>query len=234
MIYLKAKKFRSNYKINNKTDLTRIKKIIHICGYNLSTYSEERFKLISLKLWTEAQTAPAISVIDSNKNITVYYNDKLPSIVQRFALAHELGHIKLRHIHRNLKGPRQEREADKFAEYILSPQNNDKIALIQIDCLIIMACLCILSIGYIFNTSKYQATQQNNFIEQSISETMTDSTVCYYARYSQVYHLYRDCYYLKNSKTVYTNTVNRCNIDRLCSACKRRKNKKVELQNNDG
>lgn len=230
MIYLKAQILRKKYKINSKSSLEYLKLVIHQLGYNLSTYSEEKIKLARLKRDEEMKTAPSLSVIDKKGNITVYYNDTLPSFIQRFALAHEIGHIKLGHTRRNLKGEKQEREADKFAEYLLSPSNNRKIEKIHITCIILCLCLSLVSLYKIFtidDMSEFNSAIIN--IENQKTSTNNNSEIsynitCYYARYSEVYHLYKDCYYLKNSKKIYTDTVDECHLDRLCSACERRKN----------
>lgn len=226
MIKYKAEKFRSKYKINNKTTLSYLKLVIHKLGCNLSTYSDEAIKLATLNLSNKAKTAPALSDMDNFGNITVFYNDQLPIPVQRIALAHELGHIVLGHLRLKHIGNKQERAADKFVEYLLSPKEHKFGTLIQLNCIILCICLCIIALCIVSDTS--EPTQPQSVPNESYSNSINDDTICYYAQHSEVYHLYRDCYYLKNSKTIYTDTVGNCDKERLCSACKRKKYKNKE------
>lgn len=228
MIKYKANKLRSKYQINSKSSLEYLKLVIHKLGYNLSTYSEEKLKLIRLKREKEMQTAPALTIIDSNCNITVYYNDKLSPIVQRFALAHEIGHIVLNHKHRNINGKKQEYEADRFAEYLLAPYSSAKLNALQINCLILCACLCVVMIYSVFReeTSDTSLSSQATAPEQNNAETTNNNQLCYYTKSGEVYHIYRDCYYIKNSKNVTCNTISNSNKKRLCSACEDRHNLK--------
>lgn len=227
MIYFKAKEFRSKYKINSKSSLEYLKMIIHKSGHNLLTYSDEIIKLTALNFREKVNNAPALSLMDDKGNITVYYNDELPMSVQRLALCHELGHIELGHFYLKTIGEKQEKEADKFADYLLSPKNDNKLTWIQIVCSFLCILFCILTLSK-EHTKNINNTKSNTTIPKTVSETtanvITDSTICYYAQYSVVYHLYKDCYYLKNSEKIYTDTVESCGKDRLCSACEHRRN----------
>lgn len=233
MIKYKANKFKSKYKINNKSSAEYLKSVIHKLGCNLLTYSDEVMKLSALNLLKKSKTAPALSDIDDKGNITVFYNDELPFSVQRLALAHELGHIVLGHLYLESIGERQEDEADKFAEYILSPTDNIKIEMIHITCIILCLCLSIVMLCDVFAKNNKTVDVVSNIVIEEYYKSATNviseanaHTVCYYARYSEVYHIYRYCYYLKNSTEIYTNTIGECHLDRLCSACERRLNNK--------
>lgn len=225
MIKYIANKFKSKYKINNKSSAEYLKLVIHLLGCNLLTYSDEVMKLSALNLLKKSKTAPALSDIDNKGNITVFYNDELPLSIQRLALAHELGHIVLEHLSLNVIGENQEREADKFAEYLLSCPNNVKIERIHITCILLCLCISLVSLYNFFNIGDREEFKLNTiskeYVSQSNNSESGNHTTCYYARYSEVYHLYKDCYYLKNSK-IYTDTIEDCHLDRLCSACERR------------
>ena len=231
MIKYKVNKFKFTYKIDNKSSAEYLKLVIHKLGCNLLTYSDEVMKLSALNLLKKSKTAPALSDIDDKGNITVFYNDELPLSVQRLALAHELGHIVLGHLYLKSIGDRQEDEADKFAEYLLSPTDNIKIEKIHITCIILCLCLSIVILCDVFVKNDKTVNVTSNIVTEEYFESATNDiseegthTVCYYARYSEVYHLYKDCYYLKNSNKIYTCTIEDCHLDRLCSACERKLN----------
>ena len=254
MIKYKVNKLRSKFNINNKSSLEDLKTVVHKLGFNLSTYSEEKMKLISLRREQEIQTASSLSVIDSSGNTTIYYNGNLPPAIQRFSLAHEIGHILLGHTRRNLTDKKQEEEADKFASYLLSPQKKRKLIGLQLDCSILCLCIFISAIcGFLSSnlptskeTHNYESALQHNSIAKppqnstiqssqsstvipqhnnTVESTPSNIQLCYFTPSGKVYHLYRDCQHIKNSKQVFTNTVQNSGKERICSTCEYREYK---------
>ena len=73
-------------------------------------------------------------------------------------------------------------------------------------------------------SSNEPAKAVSAYNQSTIEEKLNNNTTCYFTEYGEVYHIYKDCYYLKNSKAVYTTTIGQCRHDRMCSACNRRLN----------
>ncbi len=169
MIYHKALLIKKKFKINSKVTPEYLKFVLHSLNCNVSTYSEERMKLALLGLTKEAKKAPALSVTDEDDNTTVYYNDKLPISTQRIALSHEIGHLVLGHRHKK-KNKRQERDANRFAKYLLSPQN---ILYSTIEC--ILYTLLLMSVAIILLAAFNYVLNDNNNTVNSIFETFNSS-----------------------------------------------------------
>ncbi len=150
MVYYKAKLLRKKYRINTCSGVDYLKMVIHKQGYNIIPYCESTLTLTALGLDKEAQTASALSVIDSNDDVTVYYNSSLPIAQQRIALAHELGHIELNHKHKKMNRSHQEKEADQFARYLLEDNSVHNLMVAIIGVMFILICL-IIALLYIIN-----------------------------------------------------------------------------------
>lgn len=233
MIRYKAKKFKEKYELDNSCSPSYLKFVIHKRGHNVCTYTEEILKLTALKLNKEIKKSPAISLEDDNGEITVYYNDDLPENVQCLALAHEIGHIELGHIRKNSKGQKQEREADEFANIILSKKIKKPLFLTLIKSFLLIPIMCIflviLSIFYpatnrekTFAGFSFELHSSSLEVSSSSPQEHSKNIVCYYSKYGEVYHLYSDCYHLKNSKSVFISTIDKCKLKRVCSVCERR------------
>ena len=240
MVYYKAKQLQKKYKINSKSGAEHIKHVVHKQGYNLLPYSEALLLLTALRLDKEAKTAKALSSIDQNGEVTVYFNDKLPLSIQRVAIAHELGHIELNHKHRNLRKDLQEKEADLFAKYLFEDSDNRfTVSIISLLCLfacILTALLYFIISNNIFtqtdsaassisnNSVSMQSKAPSTVIEQSDTQ-VTNEQLCFFTENSEVYHLYSDCQYIRNSNNVICDTISHSHKDRLCFACERQSKK---------
>lgn len=182
-------------------------------GYIIKKYSSSGSLMILLNIYDRAKKSSSVSLIDENSNTYIFLDDKLPASKQLFALAHEIGHIKLEHSASSDKSRRQEREANLFAHYILdtAPQKLDT----AIKFLTGFLCLCITvtTVFYANKTSTKPLKDNNSVIK------IENDTICYFTEYGSVYHLYRDCSYLNNSKKVYTSTIGKCTKKTLCSRC---------------
>lgn len=232
MNYVKHRviKFKRQNHLNNVT-YDKLLLICHRKGYMVKNYSTSQAFLIASGVWEEAQTATSVSVVDEVGNALIFLKDDLFGEKRLFALAHELGHITLSHKVHNDK--RAEKEANQFAHMLLESKKPNTIVMLLV---IILATLSI-GICLFLNGSNSKAENQDQIITESKEEITVesqeavtayaeiDSEVCYFTKYGEVYHTYRDCYYLKNSINVFTGTVGTCYKDRLCSACNRRNSK---------
>lgn len=197
-------------------------------GYIVRKYSTSADTMILYRVFERAKKSSSISITDNDSNTVIFIDDSLPKLKQLFALAHEIGHINLGHSPGSPKKRRQEREANLFAHYLIDLEFDNKRIKFAIKVISVCLCLC-LSALFIFahhlnNPTQARTVSSNS--EQTIERTfeVPKETVCYYTKYGEVYHLYKDCYYIKTSKNVFCDTVENCHKDRLCSACEQRLN----------
>ena len=102
--------------------LTELKNIAYINGYVVLNFSSTIAKLYFavLGLSSEAKKAKGLTIIDPKGEAIIFIDDNQPNETQLFALAHEMGHIVLNHKENKLTPEQQEKEAEQFANAILS------------------------------------------------------------------------------------------------------------------
>lgn len=228
----KVNNFISKSNLHGDINLSGLIKAANRMNIMVKPYSSSKRMLLMLRLTKESNNAPALCVKDQD-NIMVFYDDALSEDETIFAIAHEIGHIELGHNINCKHNTRQEKEADTFAHYLLSPKYNYNIA---IKACVISLFICI-SIIIILVAPWRENNQPTSLYDKSLNSTATSSEtvesqstfpeinnndICYFTERGEVYHLYRDCGYLKNSKTVMSDTISHCHKERLCSVCKRR------------
>lgn len=230
MLKEKAMEFKTKYKISNQSSLKYIKRVIRAMNCNLCRYSDEKLRLIELGVDTQARSSPALTVISPDGDITVYYNDRKSPTIQKFALCHEIGHIVLKHKYSDIPPLLQEQESDLFAELLLSPvpEKNKKPDKTKILIGTVLTLLMIIVITFIilFSSIPKSKAQPKSPPESQTTEAMIteappapEGKTVYYTKYGEVYHKSEDCHYLKNSKAIYSGTIEGSAKDRPCSAC---------------
>lgn len=119
-----ADDFAKQYKLTLPLRLDTMKRLCDALGYKLLTYAEGAAILEKLP-FDDYMHCPAFCtrVMDCN---VVFYDDTCSVGTRLFSLAHEIGHIVLRHIATGALGydasdTAQEREADAFAYALLAP-----------------------------------------------------------------------------------------------------------------
>ena len=200
------------------------KKLLFIArqnGYIVKSYSKSLSLLILLNLDERAQKSSSVSLKDENGNIYIFIDDALPEYKQMFALAHEIGHNVLEHVPTTEKKTQQEHEADLFAHYLLDTKAGVKNITKVIGFFSVILCLCIITITVLYPKTNTPQSVQSVSVS-SASSPVVDCTICYHTKYGEVYHIYRDCSYIRNSKTVYTSTISTCGKERMCSRCEQR------------
>ena len=120
-----ADDFAKQYKLTLPLRLDTMKRLCDALGYKLLTYAEGTAILEKLPI-DDYMHCPAFCtrVLDCN---IVFYDDTCSVGTRLFSLAHEIGHIVLRHIATGALGydasdTAQEREADAFAYALLAPR----------------------------------------------------------------------------------------------------------------
>lgn len=194
-------------------------------GYIVKHYSTAAMQLVMLDLYERAKRSSAVSCVDENGNVCIFIDDSMHRDKRLFALAHEIGHIVLQHKPASDKKAklRQEREANLFAHYLTmrSEQRLNK----AINIILVLLLCCVLGIVIIAVSTINKMKVVDYYIETERTgeiDYITDPEVCYLAEHSTVYHIYSDCWYLKNSETVYETTVGECGKDRMCLLCETR------------
>lgn len=86
----------------------------------LAPYQNNMELFTALQDWDNLRTNEAFSCNISNYNI-IGYNNNYPTVRKRFSIAHELGHLILKHNATNLDTDELETEAHAFATRILMP-----------------------------------------------------------------------------------------------------------------
>lgn len=119
-----ADDFAKQYKLTLPLRLDTMRRLCDALGYKLLTYAEGAAILEKLP-FDDYTHCPAFCtrVMDCN---VVFYDDTCSVGTRLFSLAHEIGHIVLRHIATGALGydasdTAQEREADAFAYALLAP-----------------------------------------------------------------------------------------------------------------
>lgn len=119
-----ADDFAKQYKLTLPLRLDTMKRLCDALGYKLLTYAEGAAILEKLP-FDDYMHCPAFCtrVMDCN---VVFYDDTCSVGTRLFSLAHEIGHIVLRHIATGVRGydasdTAQEREAGAFAYTLLAP-----------------------------------------------------------------------------------------------------------------
>lgn len=244
MDYIKhrAFDFRSRNHIKNTVTLKSLTKIARQNGYIVYNYSATQTLMLLLDVYDDSLTAPSVSTKDSNGNIIIFIDDSAPKDKRLFGMAHEFGHINLEHVPTEDEQLRkkQEREADKFAHYILSKRTfsfNSVVVSLAAAIVLLLTLISILSVTPT-NAGSVSIDADSNNVSTAVSSeavsypsvsSATDSSltgsngpVCYYAKHGSVYHIYRDCTYLDAAAQVYETTVDNCPAHELCTRCKNR------------
>lgn len=119
-----ADDFAKQYKLALPLRLDTMRHLCDALGYKLLTYAEGA-PIIEKLPFDDYTRCPAFCahVMDCN---VVFYDDTCSVGTRLFSLAHEIGHIVLRHIATGARGydasdTAQEREADAFAYALLAP-----------------------------------------------------------------------------------------------------------------
>ena len=235
-------KFARTHKLYGK-EIT-LKKLLFAAkqnGYVVKNYSTSEHMMIMLGVYERAKKSSSVALIEGKGDVYIFIDDSMPEQKQLFALAHELGHITLKHDPQKQKKRQFEREANLFAHYLLDTDYDIKRIFNAIKILIAILCLLFAFIFYLLcneislpndaNSHPHQQTQapsqsSNQRPSENSSETSNQNNtsaqiVFYYTPYGTVYHLYRDCQYLKNANVVYSTTTKVKDIDRICSACQK-------------
>lgn len=70
--------------------------------------------------------------------------------------------------------------------------------------------------------------RHNDITAEKEAVSLSESTVCYFAEKGSVYHIYRDCSYLKNTSSVCSDTINHSHKSKICSRCNERYKNETE------
>lgn len=115
-IQYKTRKFLLENKINVLP--TNLNQIANNMGWKVVPYS----KLLTLnveKFIQISKKTTGFSVLLPSGQYVIFYNDCISETAQRFTIAHEMGHIALRHFTKNQKN--RETQANIFAAKLLMP-----------------------------------------------------------------------------------------------------------------
>ena len=181
-------------------------------GIIVNNYSSSKSLMILLGIDEKAERSGSVTVKDFGENTIIFIDDKLPIKRRTFVLAHELGHIELQHPADSSKS--QEDEADLFAHYLL--EQTKHFTVMPLMCILLSF---VITFVITFNSFTESANQPG-----SIAVSVSNSDTCYYTSSGTVYHLFRDCSYLKHSKHITTGTVGTCGKPKCCERCQNRKN----------
>ena len=215
----KVNNFISKSNLNGNITLPALIKAANGNGILVKPYSASRLMLIMLGMAKESKSAPALCVKDQS-NIMVFYDDALSRDKTIFAIAHELGHIELGHSVSDKHNIRQEKDANMFAHYLLTDANRNYDKTIRICAIALLLCLSVIALLELWHKNDYLSASPSQ-TQTAVTEP-TNNEMCYYTDKGVVYHIYRDCQYLKNCDVVLTDTISRSHKERLCSACKKR------------
>lgn len=210
--------FKFKNRIGGKVTLKKLSLCCRRNGYIIKSFSESASFLLALGLFSDLQNAKSLSVIDAKGNTLIFLRNGLSANERLFSLAHELGHITLKH--RDHSDPIAENEANSFAHYLLSARPRYNIllsaAVLLISCSLAVSLLAVPKPPADNTASSISPSHKKESSEQDYN------TLCFFTESGEVYHLYSDCSYIKNSKTVYSDTISNCNKDRMCSRCEQR------------
>lgn len=222
-------------------------------GYVIRDYSKAETVLMSFALLDDSRESDSVSAVDQYGVPHLFIDDSLPSPKQLFALAHEVGHIVLKHRKTYSLRRKQEREANLFAHYFLSYNNHQKTNTpILISAIILCLSIIILIISFLkLPEERLEVLPSSQNITVSIisapdetipgelvgvepgpdepesiptPKTKNNEEYCYYTPSGVVYHIYEDCGYIRNSHNTHYATIKQSGKSRICSACERRLN----------
>ena len=186
-------------------------------GFIVKDYSSSRCLRILLDIYDKSLRANSVTAKDGNGNIIIFVNEKLPAKERTFVLAHEIGHILLQHSTR--ENSQYENEADLFAHYLLDYKTSNRFLLASL-CVVLAVTL---SAGVLFDAIKGDNLYVSESNVESTASFVSKTDICYYTEHGTVYHYYKDCSYIKNSKNVITGTISQCGKSKCCFRCCARK-----------
>lgn len=202
--------FFSNKLYKKKLTYTRIEKILINYGFTLFEYDlsvdDEITEIIqSNNLISCAEIKSCFMFIEDEQHKYVFIKSGCTEKDKIYMLLHEAGHIYQEHfatkelVHNTSTA--KERQANRFSSMI--------VILNYVCRFFIPPLLASVLIASIFIIIPNTQTPQNN------------PEVVYYTQSGTVYHLYEDCYHLRNA-VIISGAVESCGKDRVCSACELR------------
>lgn len=202
--------FVENQFYKGKITYQRLKDIVYSYGFSLFEYdlrsNDEIIDLLhSCNLVNYAEFTGCFTYIDDDYHKYVFIRSGETEKDKVYMLLHELGHIYNEHftakglIH--YTGTAKEKKANFFA----SVQLHLNSVFRTIPCLIIL----LVCTGLMFGNHSYKSSDK-------------EIEIVYYTQNGEVYHLFDDCYYLKNS-TIISGSLESCSKKRICVICEERK-----------
>lgn len=145
-ILKEVKRLRKTGKLPNHLTITHLKTCIRNQGYKIYTYSERSDLLEKLHLMEKSRIFSIITVSENNLRI-VFHADCRSESELILLLAHELGHILLKHYNerRFLLPDLQEYEANTFAALLLSPPKNQLCTHVLVSASVLLFCICLIA-----------------------------------------------------------------------------------------
>lgn len=182
-------------------------------GFIVKSYSECRTIMIAFGIYDEVLNADSVSLVDSKGNVIIFISDSLSEEKQLFTLAHEIGHILLKHCNDTNDKQRQEDEADAFARYLLNKYLPKKsITLMSAIITVIFSALFI-------SVNLFQVHSHRTIPASTENNSTSELEMYYYTPSGKVYHLYKDCSYINNAKDVISVRKEDSHKKRICSRC---------------
>lgn len=196
--------FFSNKLYKGRLTYNRIEKILFQYGFTLFEFDlsveDEITEIIqSNNLIARAEIERCFIFIEDEQHKYVFIKSGCTEKDKIYMLLHEAGHIYQEHfatkelVHNTSAA--KERQANKFSSMI-----------------VILNCICRFFIPPLLAGVLIASI----FI--IIPSAQNDPEVVYYTQSGTVYHLFEDCYHLRNS-VIISGPLESCGKDRICSAC---------------
>ena len=189
----------------------RVKKIIETYGFTLFEYDlnvedEILENLRSNNMLGYAAAVECFTYVEDAHHKYVFIKDGNTEKDKVYLLLHEAGHIYQEHlttkelVHNT--SPRKERKANLFSSTMLFLNHASR----ALPCLIAIAIL----VGIFFAVIPGKDPSRDGAPD-----------IVYYTENGEVYHLFEDCYHLKDV-SVLSGTIDDSDKDRVCKTCKER------------
>lgn len=209
--------------LRRKNTIEDLKKIIQSQGFEIIVFDPKNFPLDNEQLSVYSKYHDCFTYVGpGGEGKFVFVNKNISDRDKVYLLLHEEAHIYQEHftgmigiVH--LTDVQLENKANKFASAIFKISRF--VHNLQFYCLIAIA---LLALALIFHLQENNTDTHTYITDDVGSYTIADTDTVYFTEEGEVYHIYKDCYHLSNTRRILSCTLDQCCKPRCCETCLKR------------